>query len=589
MKKSLICLLILLSAVIFRVDYAGASAQDFTIKNFKADYYLDRDSDGYSTLKTVESIIAEFPAIDQNHGIERVIPQKYDKHKTNLQIQSIKDENGSDVSYSTYEKNNNLALRIGDADTYVHGTKNYVITYTQRNVTRFFNDTNRDEFYWNINGIGWSQKFNNVEATLHLGNGLNDSLTGDMYCYYGVQGSTKKCAIVKNDDNITTTGVSLNVNENVTIAVGFKGGTFKVYQQTLIEWLEQYIIYIELSVAIILVVASASLKIFKDKSAAGRGIIVPEYLPPKGVDVALSALIKSAASKWFAATLVDLAVKHKLQIVDGGKKGLFGKDTYKLKLIDINDLSEVERSVVEILFGVTLVVGGEYELKPGSDYALTSKLSKIYNSVTKQADSDGYYIKNKQIHLILGIIAGAALAQTALVFWFYIDSTQAFILLIIGMIASLICIAIPAASKPLSGKGRELKDYLDGLEMYIRTAEADRIKILQSPQGADRTPVDVNNSEMILKLYERVLPYAVLFGIEDDWVKVLGSYYERQNSTPDWYLGSSAFNIATFSSAVSSFSASAAASSNYSSSSTGGSGGGGFSGGGGGGGGGGGW
>lgn len=589
MKKSLICLLVLVSAVIFRIDYAAASVQDFTITNFKADYYLDRDSDNHSTLKTIELITVEFPEIDQNHGIERVIPLKFDNHKTDLQIQSIKDEKGLDVNYSTYEQNNNLVLRIGSADVYVHGIVNYVITYTQRDVTKTFANTNSDEFYWDINGEGWSQKFNNVAATLHLGRGLNDALTGGMYCYYGVKGSTNKCDMGKGDNSISTTGVSLGYGENVTISVGFVKGTFNAYQKNLVEWLEQYIFYIELSISIALVAVSSLLKIFKDKSAPGRGVIVPEYLPPKGVDIALSALIDNDSNKWFAATLVDLAVRHKIQIIDSGKKGLFTRDSYKLKLISVDDLSKVERSVVGILFGTTLVVGSEYELKPGSDYWLTSKLKTVFNGVVKKANSDGYYIKNKQIHLIMSIVAGTALVQTALIFWLYMDSMQVFSVLVIGVVGSVICIAIPAASKPLSVKGRELKDYLGGLKMYLNVAEADRIKILQSPQGAERAAVDVGNSEMVLKLYERVLPYAVLFGIEDDWVKVLGRYYEQQNSTPDWYLGTSAFNIATFSSAVSSFTTSAAASSNYSSSSSGGSSGGGFSGGGGGGGGGGGW
>jgi len=84
-------------------------------------------------------------------------------------------------------------------------------------------------------------------------------------------------------------------------------------------------------------------------------------------------------------------------------------------------------------------------------------------------------------------------------------------------------------------------------------------------------------------------PYAILFGIESEWTRVLGKYYEQENVTPDWYVGSTMFNAAVFSSAVSSFSTSAAASSTYTSSSSGGSSGGGFSGGGGGGGGGGGW
>ncbi len=114
--------------------------------------------------------------------------------------------------------------------------------------------------------------------------------------------------------------------------------------------------------------------------------------------------------------------------------------------------------------------------------------------------------------------------------------------------------------------------------------------MLQSPDGAQKAQVDGSDTKQLVKLYERVLPYAVLFGQEKQWNKQLGKYYENTNTQPDWYSGSNGaiFNAAMFSSAMSSF-ATTASYSSPSSSSSGGSSGGGFSGGGGGGGGGGGW
>jgi uncharacterized membrane protein YgcG len=113
--------------------------------------------------------------------------------------------------------------------------------------------------------------------------------------------------------------------------------------------------------------------------------------------------------------------------------------------------------------------------------------------------------------------------------------------------------------------------------------------MLQSPEGAQKVGgVDLNDGAQLVKLYERVLPYAVLFNQEKEWTKRIGDYYAKANTSPDWYAGNAVFNAAVFSSAISNFST-AASYSSASSSSTGGSSGGGFSGGGGGGGGGGGW
>jgi uncharacterized membrane protein len=92
----------------------------------------------------------------------------------------------------------------------------------------------------------------------------------------------------------------------------------------------------------------------------------------------------------------------------------------------------------------------------------------------------------------------------------------------------------------------------------------------------------------VLKLNERLLPYAVLFGLEREWSRELASLYEQTGTAPDWYAGRSAFNAGVFSGAVHSFSSASSASwsGSSSSSSSSGSGGGGSSGGGGGGGGG---
>jgi uncharacterized membrane protein YgcG len=139
------------------------------------------------------------------------------------------------------------------------------------------------------------------------------------------------------------------------------------------------------------------------------------------------------------------------------------------------------------------------------------------------------------------------------------------------------------AINPLSASGRELFDYLKGLKMYIKLAEVDRLKVLQSVEGAEKRIINSDDGTEMVVLYERVLPYAVLFGQEKSWLHQLGLYYDQAKMQPEWYIGTGAFNATVFASSVSSFS-SYAGSSSFSSSS--GAGGGGFSGGGGGGGGG---
>jgi uncharacterized membrane protein len=129
-----------------------------------------------------------------------------------------------------------------------------------------------------------------------------------------------------------------------------------------------------------------------------------------------------------------------------------------------------------------------------------------------------------------------------------------------------------------------LKEHLEGLKEFIRVAEADRLQMLQSVSGAER--VTTTDGAAIVKIYERLLPYAVLFGLEKEWAEEISKYYDT--NPPDWYSGTSAFSAGAFAAGVSSFSSTVSTSYSGSSgsSSSGGGGGGGSSGGGGGGGGG---
>jgi uncharacterized membrane protein YgcG len=139
---------------------------------------------------------------------------------------------------------------------------------------------------------------------------------------------------------------------------------------------------------------------------------------------------------------------------------------------------------------------------------------------------------------------------------------------------------------PLTQAGAQVREHLQGLRLFIRLAEADRIAFLQSPSGAERR-VDVSKPGAIINLYEKALPYAVLFGLENQWARSLATLYEQDARTPSWYVSNDPCLGAAFITAVTTFATTSTTwASSASSSSSAGASGGGFAGGGGGGGGG---
>jgi hypothetical protein len=162
--------------------------------------------------------------------------------------------------------------------------------------------------------------------------------------------------------------------------------------------------------------------------------------------------------------------------------------------------------------------------------------------------------------------------------------SKLYFLPVISLVVLLIVNIISLIISPLSLEGSEMKEYLLGLKLYMKMAEVDRLKYLQSVEGAER--IITNEGGAKVKLYEKLIPYASIFGIEKSWNKVLEIEYG--DYSPNWYVGQGAFNAMVFSSTMNNISSSM----NSYSSSTGSSGSGfsgGSAGGGGGGGGGGGW
>ncbi len=583
MKRIAILLLSLLTLSGVAAPQTQAGVNDFIISSFDIQYDLSRDADGRSTLKTVETITAVFPDYDQNHGLERSIPTKYDGHNTSLKLESVTDQTGRGLAYTTYGNNGNTVVRIGDADRYVRGAQTYVITYTQRDVTRYFADTARDEFYWDTNGTDWRVATSALSVRLRVDNSIKDSLSGNVSCYQGVLGADTPCTLMQNGADFSVSGANLAPYENITIAVGFKSKTFTAYQPSTLERILGY----ALLAGLVSIPISIGLFIWLfiragrwSNRTKEQQIIIPEYVPPKDISVATAAALVKQPKAVFAAQLLDFAVRGYIKIYETQPKKWWKAAQYDIEISkDISTLKDEEREVLNDIFSTTIV---------GSRLALSSlrNNTSVYSKISNN---------DKKLKALIRGDYGLREKDTQKSEWFkktgWIILALSFVflnpLLFIVAITSFI---LGYTLWPLTDKGLALQLYLKGLKEYIKVAEVDRIKMLQSPEGAQKTGgINPDDPAQLVKLYEKVLPYAVLFGQEKEWNARIGDYYETAKSSPDWYSGNNGlFNAAVFSSAMNGFST-AASYSSASSSSSGGSSGGGSSGGGGGGGGGGGW
>jgi uncharacterized membrane protein YgcG len=104
--------------------------------------------------------------------------------------------------------------------------------------------------------------------------------------------------------------------------------------------------------------------------------------------------------------------------------------------------------------------------------------------------------------------------------------------LVVIILGSLVVIGFGGVPERRTQLGSEVLEHLQGLKDYLTIAEADRLKVLQSPEGAQRTRVDPNDKVAVVKLYEKLLPWAIVWGVESEWSKVLGEQYAQTQTEP---------------------------------------------------------
>ena len=630
-----------------------SGVQDFEFESYTADYYLGRDGAGHATLRTVETFVARFPDFDQNRGMIRAIPNDYDGVPLRTSVESVVDENGDPVPYEQTVNAGFTELALG-TDDYVHGRTTYTISYTQQNVVRAFADTNSDELYWDTNGTGFPQPFGAVSARVHVDPSLTPYLTGNTACYQGAQGSTDTCELVTTPDaagdSFAATVRNLGPHENLTVVIGFTLGTFvQVPPEERPDDGFPGVPFLpgeseapwwagagSIVVAVLTVLGMAFTVIWrfvKPGAGKGRGIIIPQYTVPKELNLLEAADIIGRSWSGIPAQIVSFAVRGKLRILDYPVSDRGAQFT--LQLLDMTGLDDEELELLTALFGGGAGLGdevlgairevgilddgqvaqiaalaGDGPLQVGAvreigvvDDAVAAAISTVRSGVRARIISRGF--KAKRSSLAGFLIAGGMFLLIFVAVGFFIVSSMylsfsvgGFLAIFLAFVGVFVCLGFAWRPAVLTEAGAEHRDYLLGMRDYLQLAEADRFRMLQSPEGAERVRaegLDIRQPAQRVKLYEKLLPFAVLWGIEKEWAKELTIYYD---AAPDWFVSSGSFDATMFSMALGSIASTTIAKSTPSTSSgsswsgssggsfSGGSFGGGFSGGGGGGGGG---
>jgi uncharacterized membrane protein YgcG len=538
----------------------AGDVSDFSFRSFDATYALGRSADQHATLDVTETIVAVFPKTDQNRGIVRDIPASNGSADLNTKIVSVTDENGKAVPYDETSPSGFVELALG-TDAYVHGATTYVIHYTQTDTIRHFTNTDDDEFYWDVNGTGWEQPFAEVSAAVTVSPDLVDALNGHNACYQGAANSTTTCSggVTSPDETAGTfvaSATDLGPEENLTVAIGFASGTFVDVSSadapgsddvSFTPLQQTGILLSLLGIPGALVGIIGGLVARRKRVQPARGFIVPQYSAPDGIDVMAAAQLIAKPQTAVPAQLVNLAVQGKTRLLGYATTNAQAAD-YSVQLLDPTGLTGFEPGVVQALFGPDATAGAAHDLQRYGDDVVAQNLEPIVASLPGWLETSGYYEgRRRSVGAIVVLAVTIALLVTAIVgvvlsgFFGVILGAFVFIGGILGLAFAGSAVY---GTKKLSDKGAQMNDYLLGMKMYLQLAEADRLKVLQSPTGAER--IDIGDGKQLVKLYEKLLPWAIIWGIEDQWSQVLEIELQKQNAQPDFWVGQNAFTTAAF-------------------------------------------
>ena len=634
-----------LFALVALVILNSAVQAEERIEQFTSDARVNVDG----SVDVTETISVNAESRQIRRGIFRDFPTTYTDRNglrvvVGFQVISVKRDRQQEP-YTIEGLSNGKRIRIGSADVFLDpGIHVYEIQYRTTRQLGFFADY--DELYWNVTGNGWTFPIQATTAVVRLPPGArilqHEAYTG----YQGENGRDFKVFNATGNEYRAVATRNFAPGEGMTVAVAWQKGIVAAPSQA-----QKYSWFLRdnagfmglaatlLGVALFFYIAWA--KVGRDPPS---GVIVPLFRPPPALGPAGSRFIwkQRYDQKAFAAALVGLAVKGRLKIADDdgdfkitklaapgtaltpAENALFSttpSGTTELENSNHAAIGNMKRALENALkrefegsvfvrnigwfwTGAILSIAGlavSALLLPESDgfvglFAAGWSgiwwgviLTIAWSSIKGVINSQGVLAKIGSAASLLFLIPFGIAGVAVPIFAIFSDALSPGIVMLVSTAIGLGILNIlfyNLLSAP-TVSGRQVLDQLEGFRMYMKTAEEERLKILNPPE---KTP----------ELFERYLPYALALDCENEWnakfTAVLAAAALAGATAPVWYSGSNwnSGNMGDFTESLGSSLATSAASASQapgSSSSSGGgfSGGGGSSGGGGGGGGGGGW
>lgn len=513
---------------------APASAGAWEIADFDVRVTVHDDA----TATVQETILADFTG-ESKHGIFRDIPIHYEDRagqhfRLRLRLQEVTDAVGHPWPYRLESAGRYQRIRIGDPDTTLTGRQVYRITYeVQRGAVRFFPD--HDECYWNLTGNEWQVPMHRVRAVIELPPAAQDVRAIAYLGAYGSRGQLQPQQ--QGADVVFEPSGPLAPYEGLTATVSWAKGAVHPpsAMQVLGWWVEDNWCY---GIPVLVFFGMLWLWAAKGRDPRPNRTEVVEYAPPEGLTPAEAGTLldQEVDLRDITGTLIDLAVRGYVKItpVTASTLGIKRVSDYQLErlkpLTGDETLKSHERTILRGIFGASGTTKSLSDLNEEFYTHLPEIRDGLYSTLVLGGylDADPHKVRRRYfvigvVLLVVGVNITGQLAS---------HSTIGIGPVVAAILSSVIIIAFSYVMPRRTLKGARATDKIAGFLEFMRRADKDRL----ARAGTDPT------------LFERGLPYALVFGITSQWARAFEGLY---TTPPSWYGGSwDTFSTRSFSNSV---------------------------------------
>jgi hypothetical protein len=506
-----------------RSNAVTAAGQSHRIETLEADYRLGRTADGAASLEATERLGVVFldppSGSDGRPSFERVLPTVVDGVRTPVTVQGVEDAEGRAVPFTVDEGETSVTVTVGlpdgvataSVDDTAAEPSTYVLRYRADDVVA--DSAGGGTLRWPVVDAAGVDEIDRVQAVVTVPDVLAPSV-GEVTCATegGDDAACTTSTTTTGGDEVTTVADDeVAAGESVEVSARTTAGAFTPGSADAGAVPETLAVLGVGGLSLVAAGGAVWLAATRRRRRLGDHVAIAGSVVPRGLSPALAGSLYGSPGRGVVGQLLQAAVDGDVVLRPGDEDVLVELVRWP------DDLDPAADRALAVL--VPRVPTGRPEsLRGRLTLASDADLARVRDSAVRAKLVDRG--DPERAGRWLGVAGGVGAVGLPLA------SHAAGVGLLPGTVALAATLVSVGAGwgvahswQRWSARGTETLGYLEGLKLYLAKPQLERIALLQKQTGPGHLVSAAEEAE----LYERLLPYAVVLGEEQTWLRMLGS------------------------------------------------------------------